>query len=302
MMPFDDALLYMQTQGQDKSDTAATFFKLMYNVGYKIILTEFQRQVTEEESTTSMVVGQRGYQVPPECLTPKGFELLDDTTVDPLIEVSSDTNWSLLKSGDQRGRPTHFHYKPRFGIGAGVVELSPVPSSASYILRITYEARDKDLSQLAVVSGTVNLTYGSATVSGAGTSFSTAMIGRYLIPTSADTNGLPLRITGVASSTSLQLENGYSGPDKSAANYRIVEIANLPDDMQIIPCYFALEQHWSSKGNVAKQQEFERKWMIAMNRAKKTHSGMVRGGVISPGGFTSPFPQYPINFPANIAE
>lgn len=300
MMPFDDAVTYMGKMAQDNSDTAATFLKLMYNVAYKIILTEFGRQVTEDDKTTDLEAGKRSYQVAPDCNFPKTLTIIDGSNEDPLIEVPSEDTWKRMRSGNVQGKPTHYHYKPRFGVGAGVIELYPIPSSDDYDLNMVYEVRDKDLSAAKYFAGTVALEQDSPNVVGTTTVFTEAMVGRYLIPTTGD--GLPYRIVEWVNATHITLENGYAGPDAATASYKIVEIPNLPDDMQIIPCYFALEQHWSSKGNGAKQKEFKDNWVIAMARAKKTHSTVTRGGIVNPPGGGSPFPSYPPNFPTSLVE
>lgn len=301
-MPFDDAITYMCKMAQDSSATATTFLKLMYNVGYKIILVEFGRQVTESDSTTDLEEGRRSYQVAPDCQWPKTLELIDGSNSTPLGRIDSSDQWAAMKSGNMQGQPTHYHYKPRFGVGGGVVELYPIPSSDDYDLFMVYETRDKDLAQTAYIAGTVTLTEDDATVTGAGTAFTAAMEGRYLIPTTAGTDGQVYRVASYTNATSIELENNYAGETQAGVSYKIVEIPNLPEDMHIIPCYFALEQWWSSQGNPAKQKEFKDNWVIGMARAKKTHSVTSRGGIINPGGMGSPFPGNPSYFPTTITE
>jgi hypothetical protein len=303
MMPFDDAITFMQKMAQDSSDSALTFLKLMYNAGYKIILTEFGRQVTEEDKTITLAVGQYAIQAPPDCNWPKTLTLIDGTTQEPLTRVDSEDQWKLMRSGSQQGRPTHYHYKPRFGVGGGIIQIYPASSSASYQLELVYEANDKDLSQSAASGGSIAITNGDSAVVGTTTAFTSGMLGRYLIPLAANADRLPYRISDYTDATHITLENDYQGGSNlSGSAYRIVEIPNLPDDMQILPCYFALEQHWSAKGNGTKQKEFQDKWLIGMARAKKTHATVTRGGIINPGGYGSPFPSAPPNFPTALVS
>lgn len=298
MMPFDAAITYMVKMSQSNSDTAATFLKLMYNVGYKIILTEFGRQVTEKEAPLTLTAGVRRQVVPVDCKFPKTLELIDGTTIDPVTEVTSDRDWTLLKSGNVRGRPEAYHYKPTFGVGGGIIELYPIPSSSSYILNLIYEAGDKDLSQLQYTTGTITLTLNSATVTGSGTTFTAAMAGRYLIPP----DGMPYRILSYTSATSITLEQAYTSATTAGLAFKIVEIPNLPDDMQIIPCYFSLEAWWSGQGNAVKQKEFKDNWVIAMARAKKTHATVTRNNIVNQEMPASPFPGNPSYFPNTITE
>lgn len=99
MMPFDDAIAYMQRMAQDSSSSALVFLKLMYNVGYKIILTEFGRAVLESEATTELEANTPSYQVPPDCQWVKTVILVNGTSTDPLTEVVSDREWAMIKSG-----------------------------------------------------------------------------------------------------------------------------------------------------------------------------------------------------------
>lgn len=302
MMPWDDIVTFMGKMAQDTSGTALTFLKMMYNVGYKTVLTEFGRQVTESEAVLDLESGKRQYQVPPDCMWPKQLTLLDGTGRTPMSEVASERMWSMMKSNSVQGSPTHYHFKPTFGYSSGVLEIYPTPGGNQYDLEMVYETRDKDLATAAYNTGTVTLTNDDATVTGAGgAAFTSAMIGRYLIPTYAGGENLPYRIVAVTSGSVLEMQNNYSGETKSGASYKIVEIPNLPDDMHIIPAYFALEAWWSSQGNPTKQAEFEKKWVIGMARAKKTHAVTTHDSSFA-GALDSPFPGLPAHFPSALVE
>lgn len=302
MLPWDDALLYMQTAAQDKSGVALDFLKAMYNVGYQKILAEFGRQVTEKTVTTTLSTGQRTYVVPPDALFPKTLELIDGTTVQPITEVASDRTWAYMKSGNIQGRPTNYHYKPRFGVGGGVLELYPIPSGNTYILNFTYEGNDKNLSQTKYTTGTISVTGGQAAITGVGTTFTQSMLLRYLIATDGAADQMPYRITGFTDATHITLETTYNGSNLSTIGYKIVEIPALPQDMQIIPCHYSLAEWWSSRGNQVKMTEFDSKFTRGMQIAKKTHSGVTRDDIVNPPIPILPFTQYPLNYPTSIAE
>lgn len=300
MMPFSDAITYMQREAQDTTAAGLTFLKLMYNMGYLEILSQFSRQQTEIESTTDLVAAQRGYQVPSDCLWPKTLELIDGTTVVPLIEVPSDKLWAYMKSGNHQGRPTHFHYKPRFGVGGGVLELDPIPSSSTYDLKMFYEAADKSLSKDDYTTGSVALTTGSAAVVGSGTTFISDMVGRYLRAGDDGTDRLWYRIKTFTDATHITLENVYEGNTDSSSAFEIAEMPALPPDMHILPAYFALMHWWSTKKNAAKTKQFTDWYTIGMKRAKKVHSVVVRDGIVNQQPPVSPFDPYPPYYPTSI--
>lgn len=299
MLPWDDALVYMQREAQDKSADALIFLKAMYNVGYQTILAQFGRQVTERTMTTTLSAGQRNYLVPPDCLFPKTLELFDGTTVQPLTEVASDRTWAYMKSGNILGRPTNHHFRPRFGVGGGVLELYPIPSGP-YILHMAYETNDKNLSNAAYATGTIDLVAGSANVVGHSVGFTTSMVGRYLIPLSGAADQMPYRIASLTDSSHIVLETPYNGASESGISYRIVEIPALPQDMHILPPYFALQEWWSSKGNATKTTEFSVKFINGMRIAKKTYSQVTRDSTVNPPIPILPFAQYPSNYPTSI--
>ncbi len=301
MMPFDDAITFMQKAAQDNTATTLTFLKLMYNIGYQRILAQFGRQVIEVTRTLDLVAGTRGYTMWPDVLFPKTLEFVDGTTRYPLTEVASDKSWAYMKSGNMQGRPTHYHYQPKFGVGGGSVEFYPIPSSSTYDVDIIFESRDKDLSVLAYATGTIALTNNATSVVGTTTVFTAAMVGRYLIPTTAGSNELPYRIASYTDGTHITLESAYLGDTNSGLNYKIVEIPNLPQEMQILPAYFALEAFWSSRGNAQKQTEFSNKYIAGMSLAKKTHAVVTRDNIINPPSPALPFEPYPINYPTEIS-
>lgn len=292
----------MARMAQDQSGTALSFLKTVYNIGYQTILSQFGRQQTEKTFTATMKSGQRQYIVPPDVLFPKTLEIIDGSTVQPLTEVASDRTWGYMKSGNIQGRPTNYHYRPRFGAGGGVLELFPIPSSSSYVLNFVYEGNDKNLSQIAYTTGTIGLTAGSTALIGASTVFTSSMYGRYLVPQAGDADQMPYRISGFTDATHLILETPYNGGTESGMAYKIQEIPALPQDMHVMPPYYALEAWWSSKGNTSKQQEFMLKFTQAMQIAKKTHSGVTRDDIVNPPIPILPFTQYPLNYPTAIAD
>jgi hypothetical protein len=304
MMPYDEALAYMQRMAVDKSTDTLTFLKTMYGVAYTTILTQFGRPPIEVVRTTALVANQRGYQMPVDCGKPVEIEIQDGTRAWPLVESANSKQWTMAKSGGIIGSPRAFHFRPRFGIGGGILELDPIPSS-NYTMLMTYEAIEKAPSNLKYTDGTITLATDSTTVTGVGTAFTQAMIGRYVIPTGEGQEGLPYRIVGSGSPTNLVLENSYAGAGGSTLIYKIVEIPNLPYEMQILPAYWSLWQYYSGRGNADKTKEFFTYFDIGMRQAKENHAMSVRDGTVDMGysmggGGSSIFDAYPINFPQSV--
>lgn len=301
MIIWDDALTISQRLGQTADSEAITFLNMMMNVGYKDVLQTLGRQVTEQQARTTLVAEQRNYQVPPDCLFPKTVVLIDGNTQYPLTEEPSDEYWTLFTQNNSVGRPERFHFRPRFGIGGGIIQLDPIPSSDEYVLELTFEATEKDLSKTKYTTGTVSVTQGSAIATGSGTTFTSDMIGRYLRLSSDGTQRLPYRIKDVPAADQLTLENVYQADDASGKNYEIFEAFALPEDCHMLPIYFAEWHWWDSKGNSTRAAKFESQWKNGLSRAKKTHSLTTRDNRVNTSLPSLPFPEgLPSHFPGSV--
>lgn len=303
MLVWDDARTYMRREAQiGTSDTeGVTFLNMMANQGYKIVLAVLGRQLTEKVKTATSVASQRGYQMPPDCAWVKNVSVLVGTTKYPIQEVQSEQAWDAYTQNDYTGIPQRFFYRPRFGIGGGVLELDPIPGASTYTIRLTIEATDKDLSQDAYTTGTVTLTNGSATVTGAGTTFTSDMVGRIFQNTTTGADRLWYRIKTFTSTTSLTLENVYEGATAGTQTYKISEIFNVPEDIQLLPCYFALWQWFESKKDTTQSLKYKRFWDEGLRQAKATHGTKTRDQVVHYDTFASPFiPAMPDYFPSQV--
>ncbi|UOF78694.1 hypothetical protein [Caudoviricetes sp.] len=299
---WDDARTTSQRLAQDTSTDGVAFLDLMMNVGYKEVLEVFGTQLTEKQMRTTLVVSQRNYQVPPDLIRPTQLKLIDGTTITPIIEEPSEQRWSLRTSGNIKGKSSMWHYRPRFGVGGGLLQLDPIPSS-TYTLELTYEATERDLSQTKYTTGTISLTNGSATVTGSSTVWTADMVGRYLRLTGNKGQRVPYRIQSFGSTTSVQLEQKYHGATDTGLAYEIFEMFALPEDAHVLPVFYALWQWWDSKGNVGRAGRYESMYNSGIERLKDKHANLTTDlnvpiGSISGFGFGEASPFY---FPESIS-
>lgn len=297
MITFDENQTNMQRLAQDYKADSLVFLNRMANVGYKKILAQLGRQVTERIRTTSTVADQRAYMSPPDTAWIKAITIISGTTKYPLIPVESDVDWDYLTQNDFSGIPQHFIFRPRLGVGGGVIELNPIPGQV-YTMKVIYEANDKDLRVTEHTTGTVSVTKGSNTITGASSPAWTAgMIGRYFKATQ-DGHEMWYRIKGYTSSTSLQLENAYDGESASGLSYRIAEAFNLPEDLQDAPMYYAMWHWFLTKKDQFQANTYKGLWKDAISSARSTYASRTRipaHANVEMGGI---FPQtYPAHFP-----
>lgn len=139
-----------------------------------------------------------------KVLTPWTFQRFYDTYPDPTTE----------------GTPELYFPAETTNGGLAQFGLYPIPS-AIITMNIMYRALVKNITGVAdYVTGTVTATNASATIAGSGTSFTSAMVGRYI---RLDSNQIWYKITAYTSATSITIGTAYQGTTSSGAAYTISE-------------------------------------------------------------------------------
>ena len=132
MISFDEAKTIMKRLAQDDSSEGESFLVTIMNNGYKEVLADLRRTVTEKTATANLVASQRDYQMPPDLVRITNVVLIDSTTRYPIMEEPSKRWWTLKTQNEVTGLPRQYHYRPNIGVGGGVMELEPKPSSSDY--------------------------------------------------------------------------------------------------------------------------------------------------------------------------
>jgi len=134
----------------------------------------------------------------------------------------------------------------------------PTPASSDNPITIVYKARITDLSQADYTTGTISVTNGSSTITGAGTTFTSAMAGRWLNITAPTGDGNWYEIGTYSSATSLSLVNQYQGSTASGVSYIIGDVPWLPEDYQDLPLYRACEIYFTTRvPDIARANKFK---------------------------------------------
>lgn len=300
MITWDQAIQDVQDTTNDSSAASLVFLKRRLNQGYKKVLAEFNTQQNERTQFGTTVAAQQYYQVPYDLVAPKSVTVAVGTTIYPLVWVESQSQWDYLNISQNitSSTPSRAFYRPRFGVNGGDIGFWPTPSTAGLPITLVYVATDKDLTAVAYSTGTVAVTVNSNTVTGSGTAWTPQMIGRYFNLTDTTTDGLFYRITGVASPTSLTIEQNYEGTNQGTATYQICEIFALPEEMHLIPEYFALWQYYGLKQNKDLTNQYMNLFREELLIAKNTWGKKVRDNIIKQGPVGYGFPNtYPAYFP-----
>lgn len=302
MLIWDDAQVVTQKLAQDTDAAAVTFLNLMMNTGYKEVLAELGRPVTEKTKTTTTVASQRGYQMPIDFNFLKSIKVTVGTTTYTPDEEESQEQWDYRTMQAQTGDvPEAFFVRPRFGFQGAEVQLDPIPSTSGNVVNLVYEAIDRDLSIAKYSTGTVSVSNGSAIVTGFGTTFSLAMVGRYFQITSASGDGLWYKVAGFTSSTSITLENYYQGNTVGTVNYQIAEAFGLPEDLHMLPIYYAVWHYSMFRRDATRTTQYQSLYTSGLASAKrrygtKSRSNIIKGKQRMGSGVGS----YPAHFPQSI--
>ena len=302
MIIWDDAKTTMQRLAGDTNSDYSSFLELMANTGYKEILAELGRPVIEKTKTSVTVANQQGYQMPPDFNFLKSIKVTVGSTKYTPDEEESQEQWDYLNSQVRSGDvPELYFIRPRFGFQGTEVQLYPIPSTSANVITVVYEAIDRDLSQTKYTTGTIAVTNGSAVVTGTGTTFTASMVGRYFQITSATGDGLWYKVASFSSATSITLENYYQGTTVSGVTYQIAEAFGLPEDLHMLPIYYACWHYALFRRDKSRTDEYSGLYTLGVNQAKRRYGTKARSNIIkgkqrlnSSGG------SYPSFFPSNI--
>ena len=301
MTIWDDAQQICKDLANDETSGSLTFFKRMMNVGYKLILSDLSRPVIEKTKTAVTVASQQAYQMPPDFLFVKSITVTIGSTVYPVIEEEAQEYWDYLNlTAQSSDYPQVYFVRPSFGFSGAEILFYPKPSTAGNTITIIYEATDKDLSVDKYTTGTVAVTNGSATITGTNTVFTQEMVGRFFKITDLSDrgDGMYYKVVTFTSTTSTVLENVYEGTTLTGVTYEIDQAFNLPEDMQILPCYYALQHYYAAKRDIEQEKKYIGLFNAGLSGAKLRHATKSRGEIIRPKGWLSRWGYtYPAYFP-----
>lgn len=256
MITWDNAQSLCQTLSGDNDTTNLATFKTLMNAGYQHVLANLPRPVSERLQTGTTVASQQYYQLPQDFYFMHSITITVGGKAYPLIEEESTERWNIMNlTNNVTSTIPQLYYvrKSQAGVVGSEVGIWPIPSASSNTITISYNAKEKDLLNDAYTTGTVSVTSGSATVTGSGTTFTAAMVGRYF---KVDTEPYWYRIASYTGATSIALENVYEGSTGGTLAYTIAEAFNLPDEMQILPVYYAMAHYFEAKQTQAQASKY----------------------------------------------
>lgn len=228
------------TQTETTDTVVNTFLKKELNFAYRYMLAELDLYKTQTSGSQTTTSGTQYYNYPAGLVSLESVTVTIGSVVYNLIPIDSQASWNNLNSLTFQGTAIPKYFFPRtldFGIW-------PIPQASTYTITYVYNPRFPDFANEDYTTGTVSLTNGSATVTGSGTTFTAAMVGRWF---KANTDGTWYKITGFTSTTVLTINRTFEGTTAASLAYTIGESPQLPEEGHELLVFRAAQMYFIKK-------------------------------------------------------
>ncbi len=248
---FYRAISMTNTNGTPQTDVNVdNNFNMNLGQRYQLALAKMVNYKTTKSYAITTSANQQVYPFPPGLVQIEGGYITVGSVNFPLRPIDALYNWEQLNAiMIQASALPQFYF-----VKQDSFEIWPVPQ-ATYTGKIYYRFRDRNLSIADFTSGTITLTSGSNIVSIAGSTFTSAMVGRWLTVTDTTVpgQGYWYRIIGYTDSTHITLgandgvtATPWNNATVSPASYRIGETPEMPEEMHVILAWGTAADYYGS--------------------------------------------------------
>ena len=257
---------------------SSTFLAREINSTIQYLFQEIRNYKTQPlPKTMTTVEDQTYYHNPPNLLNIESLTMTIGDVDYPLNVIGSQKEWNRLQQLDITSSTVPQYYFPRqsdFGI-------YPTPADA-YTVTLVGNYLPKRLTVADYDDGTVSTTQNDATVTGSGTAFTSAMVGRWFCET--DSSGLTIgnwyRITSFASTTSLELESVFEETALSGSSYVIAQSPEILEELhQFIP-YRAAATYYATIRKDTEQAQRLMNYFYTGDFYNLNRGGGIKGGIL----------------------
>lgn len=261
-MKFYNTLVTLyKSWSRDSTSDNETMGKENINFAIKDFMGSFNYPKNETDATDLTEASVQYYPLPYNCEKVSSIKVnFGDIDYVP-EEIKDRETWDIMNIEPQvtSDSPQYYFVDEE----SGQYGFYPKPSSASGTITIRYQRSNADMGVANYTTGTVSASINTKAVTGSGTSFTAAMVGRYI-----EFTNFPnyfFKITAVTDGTHLTLEREVPVAISGSA-ITIGELVPLPDGFENLPLYYALDIYFSTKEKAgqstqwgAKYKELERK-------------------------------------------
>lgn len=226
----------------NQSPQADSVFGRLMNIEHRYVLQEFYRN--EASFTDVTVAQQQAYNLPPDYSKLKDMTVTTGNLKWTPTEVLSRREWDQLNVFPYFSTiPNHYY------IYGNKLNIWPIPSAAGMTITYNYKRRIPDLSIEDYTTGTVTATNNSATVTGAGTTWTLTSgvdMRAFMIPLSNGGDGMWYYVNNISTGTNMTLSNPYQGTTVTGAAYILGQVPLVGEDFQDIIAWKSLSEYYTS--------------------------------------------------------
>ena len=220
---------HLRNIGKANSTDATIIADFQANLGqrYQMVFGTIGSYVNQQTKTATTVATQQYYYYPPGIVNVDAAMVTVGSIQYPVTTIYDQGIWNYINAIPFQPSTFPKFIFPRqsdFGIW-------PIPQAA-YTLTLNAFMRDRNMLVEDYSTGTVTVTDGSTTITGSGTIFTPAMVGRWftVTDTSVPGQGYWYRVASYSSATVITLETFWQGTTTAGASYRIGETPELPEE------------------------------------------------------------------------
>lgn len=273
----------------DTSSENLTLGDTLINEADKRIMNSHAWPFLQKDATTTTVASQQFYDLPFNYrkLISKPTVTSGSITYTPAESPNTEA-WNRLNSVSNNSDIPQVFFIFNQQIG-----FYPLPSTSGNTITIPYEIMQQDLSVADFSTGTiVSITNATTTVTGTGTSWTSALAGKFIqisADNTADTGDNEwYEVASVTSTTVLELSDNYNGSSIASATqaYTISQMSRLPDGYDMLPIYKAVETYFVSNGESGKADSYKNQYdellkqLVSDRGTKLSNIVMRRDGAI----------------------
>lgn len=274
--------LYTQVQNltSDTTSGSLTLFKSLINQTQNTLLA-FRKDITETSTTATTVAAQQAYYLPYNYGKMFYVTVTVGSIAYPVSPLEDDNLWyeSNARSSSYKSDIPRF-----YRIFNDQIQIFPTPSSSGNTITMYYHKVMKDMTADDYATGTITTLANAGTaVTGSGTTWTAAMVGRFMRITS---DGYWYEIASRASNTSVTLKKAFQGTAISGGSeaYTIGELPIIPEAYHEMLIWRPAAIYWMQRGDTNKSTMY---WHM-YDGGYELSTG-VRGRPTSPGGLLRQF-------------
>ena len=270
------------------------------NRGIAKIFTTSRVGYIQKTLTSNLVANQQYYQLAPDCIRPTTIQVVANGmfAVLPLSEIPTIAKWNQINVWPQLSFPWPTYYFVRGHLQVG---LWPAPGAAEDNgLIITYEALPPEMA-IDDISSTVN----SYTIANPSTpvtanvtndsnlvSFSEPIISapnnNLWFMTTDGTDGHVYQVASITDTSHIVLGQNFQLPGQTSAtaSFRIGQMEDLPDMVQLAGSYYATAQFYAGRKDAQTEEDFMALFQQCLDDFRESYSTRSTSRVSSDMGVT----------------